>query len=321
MSNHQFLRNLHIQFIEQLDKKQDALEYWYSEHLRLSGVYWGLTALQLMGCPDLLGRDAVIKYVLSCQHPNGGFGGHPDHDPHLLYTLSAIQILLMYDAMDHINTYAVVSFIQSLYDKDTGSFKGDRWGEIDTRFSYCAVACLSLLQALDSIDLPRVVEFILACRNVDGGFGSKPGAESHAGQVFCCVGALAIVRQLDSIDRDLLGTWLANRQLKNGGLNGRPQKLEDVCYSWWVLSSLSIIGRQHWIDRAKLRDFILSSQDPETGGIADRAGDVPDVFHTLFGIAGLSLLGYEDLEPVDPMYCLPLKLTEQLGLHSEPGSK
>ncbi|KAJ1994477.1 hypothetical protein H4R33_000262 [Dimargaris cristalligena] len=249
MSNHQFLRNLHIQFIEQLDKKQDALEYWYSEHLRLSGVYWGLTALQLMGCPDLLGRDAVIKYVLSCQHPN---------------------------------------VIQSLYDKDTGSFKGDRWGEIDTRFSYCAVACLSLLQALDSIDLPRVVEFILACRNVDGGFGSKPGAESHAGQVFCCVGALAIVRQLDSIDRDLLGTWLANRQLKNGGLNGRPQKLED---------------------------------DPETGGIADRAGDVPDVFHTLFGIAGLSLLGYEDLEPVDPMYCLPLKLTEQLGLHSEPGSK
>lgn len=28
------------------------------------------------------------------------------------------------------------------------------------------------------------------------------------------------------------------------------------------------------------------SQDTELGGIADRAGDMPDVFHTLFGVAG-----------------------------------
>ena len=37
------------------------------------------------------------------------------------------------------------------------------------------------------------------------------------------------------------------------------------------------------------------------GGIADRPGDMVDVFHTLFGIAGLSLLGYHSLEPVNPV--------------------
>jgi len=30
----------------------------------------------------------------------------------------------------------------------------------------------------------------------------------------------------------------------------------------------------------------LIHQDDENGGIADRAGDVVDVFHTFFGIAG-----------------------------------
>ena len=30
---------------------------------------------------------------------------------------------------------------------------------------------------------------------------------------------------------------------------GRPEKLPDVCYSWWVLSSLAIIRRLHWIDK------------------------------------------------------------------------
>ena len=37
------------------------------------------------------------------------------------------------------------------------------------------------------------------------------------------------------------------------------------------------------------------------GGIADRPGDMVDVFHTHFGIAGLSLLRYPGLELVNPV--------------------
>ena len=33
---------------------------------------------------------------------------------------------------------------------------------------------------------------------------------------------------------------------------GRPQKLPDVCYSWWVLASLKMVGRLHWIDKVRL---------------------------------------------------------------------
>jgi geranylgeranyl transferase type-2 subunit beta len=31
----------------------------------------------------------------------------------------------------------------------------------------------------------------------------------------------------------------------------------------------------------------------------------------VFGIAGLSLLGYEGLEEVDPVYCLPRKVVQK----------
>ncbi len=93
------------------------------------------------------------------------------------------------------------------------------------------------------------VRFILlpfickSCKNFDGGFGAVPGAESHAGQIFCCVGALSIAGALDHVDVDLLGWWLCERQCDSGGLNGRPEKQADVCYSWWILSALSTIGR------------------------------------------------------------------------------
>ena len=74
-------------------------------------------------------------------------------------------------------------------------------------------------------------------------------------------------------------------------------------------------------------------KDPDGGGIADRPGDMVDVFHTHFGVAGkhhpeltgfvlheyislagLSLLGYPGLEDLDPVYCMPAKVIEILGL-------
>lgn len=113
---------------------------------------------------------------------------------------------------------------------------------------------------LHLVDVDKATTYIQACANFDGGYGVSPGAESHAGQIFTCVGALAIAGRLDLVDRDRLGGWLSERQLPNGGLNGRPEKLEDVCYSWWVVSSLAMIDRIHWIDRDKLAHFILQCQ-------------------------------------------------------------
>jgi len=105
-----------------------------------------------------------------------------------------------------------------------GSFAGDRWGEVDTRFSYCALLTLSVLwrgrvppppaprageegaaAAADGCRrrrrqrrqlVGRCAAHVLRCRNFDGGFGAQPGGESHAGQVFTCVGVLALARRL-----------------------------------------------------------------------------------------------------------------------------
>ena len=50
------------------------------------------------------------------------------------------------------------------------------------RFSYIAICCLSILRCLDKINVEKAVNYILSCKNLDGGFGCTPGGESHAGQ-------------------------------------------------------------------------------------------------------------------------------------------
>lgn len=193
-----------------------------------------------------------------------------------------------------------------------GSFAGDSWGEIDTRFSYCALNCLWLLDRMSAIDIPKAVAYISSCRNFDGGFGATPGNESHAGQVFTCVAALDIAERLDLLEPDLLSWWLCERQTPSGGLNGRPEKLQDVCYSWWCLSALSILGRLHWIDGNALTEFILDCQDEDGGGISDRPEDEVDVYHTYFGVAGLALMGHSGLKGIDPTLALPVEVVDRL---------
>lgn len=183
---------------------------------------------------------------------------------------------------------------------------GDEFGEIDTRFTYCAVASLALMEKLDTLNIELTLDYIRSCQNFDGGYGAIPGSESHGGNVFCVVSLLAILGRLeDCINRQDLIEWLVWRQLPNGGLNGRPEKLEDVCYSWWIMSALVTLGASHLIDQSSLQKFILSCQDSTEGGFADRPGDVGDVFHTLFGVAGLSFIGYPDIGRIDSKFCLP----------------
>lgn len=304
----------HANFLLSYGTDKDEYMYCTTEHIRMSGMYWGLTALDLMGKLEQINRNEVFEFIAQCQSESGGIAATLQHDPHILHTLSAIQILCIYDALDVIDVEKVVKYVKERQQPD-GSFTGDIWGDVDIRFSFCAVATLALLNQLDAIDVDKAVEYVMKSMNFDGGFGSKPGGESHAGMIYCSVGLLSITGCLNLVDADQLSWWLCERQLPSGGLNGRPEKLPDVCYSWWVLSSLTILGRLHWVNKEQLVKFILACQDTESGGFSDRPGDVADPFHTLFGLTALSLLNADyPLKRINPTFCMPEYVIQRLQL-------
>lgn len=184
-----------------------------SAHLRVSGCYWAMCALELTGKATDADRKLAVSIVneasvsadftelatlmsmkteksersskpldsTNCAKRTLAWGGAHGHDPHLLHTLSAIQVIAMGNALDSIDTDAVATYVALLQNSD-GSFCGDGWGEVDTRFSYCAVATLAIIGKLHTIDTQKAVEYLVNCMNFDGGFGSVPHAESHAGQ-------------------------------------------------------------------------------------------------------------------------------------------
>ena len=44
----------------------DDLAYHLTSHLRMNAVYWGFTAVSVMGQPTALERDEMIDFVMSC---------------------------------------------------------------------------------------------------------------------------------------------------------------------------------------------------------------------------------------------------------------
>ena len=125
----------------------------------MSGIYWAETALDIMNASQCMEKNKVIEFLKDCFHDEcGGYGSSPGHDPHIIPTLSAVQIATIYEVLDKkdvCDVSSIVEYVKGLQ-QDDGSFAGDKWGEIDTRFSFCAVAILALLGQLDAINVEKV---------------------------------------------------------------------------------------------------------------------------------------------------------------------
>lgn len=44
-----------------------------SEHLRVSGIYWGLTSLCILGKIDVMNKEETIQFVKKCYNDDGGY--------------------------------------------------------------------------------------------------------------------------------------------------------------------------------------------------------------------------------------------------------
>ena len=53
-------------------QSKDDLMYHLTAHLRMNAIYWGLTALCIMGHQNALDREEMIEFVMSCWDDEAG---------------------------------------------------------------------------------------------------------------------------------------------------------------------------------------------------------------------------------------------------------
>lgn len=90
----------HVEFLKALHEKENSFEFLQMAHLKMSVIYWSLTASILLDAFDQIypqeKRQIVLEFLQKCYKADGGFSGNEGaHDSHLLFTLSAVQVMLI----------------------------------------------------------------------------------------------------------------------------------------------------------------------------------------------------------------------------------
>ena len=216
-----------------------------------------------------------------------------------------------------------------------GTFQNHINGESDLRSTYCAMTTASVLNLIKWDDLSNdpltkgVVENIKNCQTFEGGLGPEPYCEAHGGYSYCGIATLVLLNKLYEIDVNSFVRWLVSRQMiKEGGFNGRTNKLVDSCYSFWQGSIFNMLymadknlsnEMELLYDQLSLQAYIIfACQNSKGGGLIDKPGKYPDLFHTNYATAGLALsqecqiekfniILSNDLnkvfEKINPIYC------------------
>lgn len=329
----EFETERHVRYLEMM---MERLPYHYEsqEINRLTLAYFVISGLGILGALDRVDKDQVASWVLSFQaHPRtksdledgqfyGFYGSRTSqfttddgevlsHNcSHLASTYSAVAILKIigYD-LSNINSEVISTSMRNLQQPD-GSFMPIHFGaESDLRFVYCAAAICFMLNNWSGIDKERAKDYIIQCQSYDGAFGLVPGSESHGGATYCAVAALQLMGFINCdssskpaksmvIDVTLLVEWSLQRLGVDGGFQGRANKPSDTCYAFWVGGVLKILGSYHFLDKAALRRFMLSCQSKYGGFMKFPENVLPDLYHSYFSFAALSLLGEEGLKPL-----------------------
>lgn len=179
----------------------------------------------MLGAADALPEETKKKltdYIYSLQLESGGFScsqlyrNNGYELPHIVFTYSALNCLkILGDDLGRLNKPSLLDSVRKCQQED-GSFSSFRnTDEADLRFVYAALSICRLLNSLESVDIEKSFAYIRSCYNPDGGFGLRPGCESHTGAIYCAVSSCKLLGRIGELPTGDILHFLVCRQTYN----------------------------------------------------------------------------------------------------------
>ncbi|KAI2464956.1 terpenoid cyclases/Protein prenyltransferase [Annulohypoxylon bovei var. microspora] len=299
-------------------------------------------------------RKRLRAWVLSLQHPQGGFCGSPHHVLPKKYTIKWDPMNKVESARDPANANLAATFFALLLlgvlaeDDGTKAFEGVhriktlRWlktlqrddgsfGELidedgyvgggkDMRYCYLATTirwALGGAEAGEDFNVDALVAHIRRGQTFDGGLGESSTHESHAGYVYCAVAALSLL--------DLANPNAAtepDRYLR-AGIPSIPSLVHFLACRQFDYLDPSTSDESEESDNHPLPD--LSSLDlsdtPQLSGFNGRLNKVADTCYTWWVSGTLAMLGHGKVVEREPARNFILEKTQHMigGFAKHPG--
>ncbi|PQK17239.1 hypothetical protein BB8028_0007g04340 [Beauveria bassiana] len=215
----------HIKYWKRCHGSYLPAPYTANDSTRLTLACFIVSSLDLLRSPLTAKERAAIRaWVLSLQHPDGGFCGSATHAPagasagdaNLAATFFALVLLALAavggpqeeGAFSGVKRTRLLRWLRRLQRNEDGAvgqmlWEGEPVGGHDVRNSYMAAGIRWMLRGdvekgdegwVEDLDLDKLVGFVANTQTHDGGMGETTSHhESHGGYTFCALSALSLL--------------------------------------------------------------------------------------------------------------------------------
>ncbi|KAI8958384.1 terpenoid cyclases/Protein prenyltransferase [Daldinia sp. FL1419] len=300
-------------------------------------------------------RTRLRDWVLSLQHPQGGFCGSPHHvlpakyttkwdaisnsesalDPanaNIAATYFALLLLGIlaeddgFSAFEGINRIKTLRWLKSLQ-RDDGSFgeiideDGYVGGGRDMRYCYLAATIRWALAGAGSeedFNVDALVAHIRRGQTFDGGLGESSAHESHAGYVYCAVAALSI------LDLTNPNTAMEPNRYLQAGIPSIPSLVRFLAGRQFDYLEPDSDDENEETKNHPLPDLstLAISDEPQIAGFNGRQNKVADTCYTWWVSGTLFILGESQVIHRGPARKFILEKTQHMigGFGKHPGA-
>jgi len=249
----------------------------------------------------------IQTFVNSSQNSDGGFGVVKGNQSNFINAFHTMMVLNKTGTT--LNLTASQTLRNWFYNHHA---LNGLYGEITLESNYAGINSLSRSQIQTYlINSSNIIEFVISCQNLDGGFGSLPNFQSNAFTSFAAIYILDFFNKLDMLNQVNATAYLQNLQNVDGGFS-YGGSLEDIIeiyfgsyyafiYSQIIDESESNVPSTYWatqgliylndrpVNLTELNYYILSNQNAD-GGFGFTLGLISDIIDTYFGVKLLELL-------------------------------
>ncbi|XP_055805935.1 protein farnesyltransferase subunit beta isoform X3 [Solanum dulcamara] len=323
------LENDAIDFLTRCQDKDGGYGGGPGQMPHLATTYAAVNSLITLSGPKALSsinREKLYTFLLRMKDASGGFRMHDGGEVDVRACYTAISVANILNIVDDELIHGVGNYIQSCQTYE-GGIAGEPGAEAHGGYTFCGLAAMILINEVNRLDLPRLIDWVVFRQGVEGGFQGRTNKLVDGCYSFWQGAVVFLVQRLNLVVHEQLGlsndldtesaddsseSELSDEKENLKGSSSHVQencplgqegqenasdspKIADIGYEFINRP----IAMRPLFDSMYLQQYVLLCSQIDGGGFRDKPGKGRDYYHTCYCLSGLSIAQYSWTDEAD----------------------
>ncbi|XP_059294125.1 protein farnesyltransferase subunit beta isoform X2 [Lycium ferocissimum] len=268
-------------------------------------------------------REKLHAFLLRMKDPSGGFRMHDGGELDVRACYTAISVASILNIVDDELIHGVGNFILSCQTYE-GGIAGEPGAEAHGGYTFCGLAAMILINEVNRLDLPRLIDWVVFRQGVEGGFQGRTNKLVDGCYSFWQGAVAFLIQRLNLVVHEQLGlsndlgtesddSSESELSDEEEHLEGTSSHVQEICPPQEGQENASDttkiadtgyefinrpIAMQPLYDSMYLQQYVLLCSQVD-GGFRDKPGKGRDHYHTCYCLSGLSIAQYSWTDEAD----------------------